>query len=346
MQLAKLYSRELYLPWLQTLIDYGDDVEVKGRPTKEILNAVSVVTAPWHHCILLPSRRWNPFLALSEALWILAGRNDVAALAPYNSHITDYSDDGNTLYGAYGARIYHQIDPLIERLHKDPNDRRAVLQIWDNSGWSDWSDGPNAPYKICKEDLETESKDPPCNNMVYFKLRDNKLHMTVINRSNDIHYGLFAVNLPTFGILQSYIAARLGVDMGTQTHFSNSLHVYTDEPRVVEITERMLYNEPEDMPVYPEHQKIFTNLTYVKSHLEFAGWCSVILDELLKEDDAGFAYPNLYPRFFEFAVKFLWAYKTRHFEADYFMARWPEYADWILSADLFLDKVWKKSRAV
>src|SRR6185436_13682551 len=99
--LSKIQPRSAYIPWLQQLVDFGDPVEVKGRPTLELLNTVTEITNPSDHCILLPSRRWNPFLALSEALWILAGRDDISALVPYNSHIVDYSDDGVTLYGAY-----------------------------------------------------------------------------------------------------------------------------------------------------------------------------------------------------------------------------------------------------
>lgn len=327
--LQKKQSRSAYLPWLQQLVDYGEPVEVRGHKTLEFLNTITEISEPWHHCILIPSRRWNPFLALSEALWILAGRDDVAALRPYNSHIGDYSDDNVSLYGAYGKRIYHQIDPLIERLKKDPSDRRAVLQIWDQRsyGFDDFG----------FDDLTTESKDPPCNNMVYFKLRQNKLHMTVINRSNDLHFGLFAVNLPTFGILQSYIAARLGVEMGTQTHFSNSLHVYTDEKRAAEITDRMLYRETEDMPVYPAHELVFRPKQFIPSmgHPDFAEVCSAILDN---------HWHPLGTTFHEFAWEFLKQYRNHEWHPDDLPHK-DQYFDWILSADVFLSKVWGKSYA-
>lgn len=318
------YSRNLYIPWLQEIADFGDVVNVRGHTTIEYLNCVTEVTQPWHHCILLPSRRWNPFLALSEALWILAGRNDVAALKPYNSHISDYSDDGITLYGAYGKRIYNQIDPLIERLRKDPNDRRAVLQIWDQHEYGD---------------LNVQSKDTPCNNMVYFKLRQNKLHMTVINRSNDLHFGLFAVNLPTFGILQSYIAARLGVDMGTQTHFSNSLHIYADEPRAMAITERMLIDEPEDMPAYPKHELVFTSNKWLSAetgkHEGFASACSAALIDV----PIGSGHWDVFP-FLQFAREFLRQYKIHEWHPED-IAYKDRYFDWIVAGSLFIDKVWK-----
>lgn len=314
--LTKKKAQELYTPELHLLDTYGKVVGTRGRETREILDFVSVVEEPWHHCILIPSRRWNPWLAMSEALWILAGRNDTASLLPYNSHINDYSDDGAHMYGAYGARIFGQIDELIERLRKDPNDRRAVLQIWD------------------RDDLTVESKDPPCNNTVYFKLREEKLHMTVICRSNDIHFGLFAVNLPTFGILQEYIASRLGVGIGNQTHLSNSLHVYTDDKRAVEITDRMLHTDHgANMLPYPEHTQVFypSELKNIHSHESFAEMCSAVLD--------GEPSPRSLPVFLAYAVRYLKAYKNHELpQVDSF----PEFADWTLAAKTFAANVWTK----
>jgi thymidylate synthase len=337
--LKRKLARELYLPELQELVDFGQTVATHNGRTSELLDYVSEIEEPWHHCILVPSRQWNPWLAMSEALWILAGRDDVAALKPYNSHIDDYSDDGVHLYGAYGARIFEQIDPLIERLRKDPNDRRAVLQIWDNH--EDLRDNfITAPLNLLtKFDLTTNSKDPPCNNMVYFKLRDGKLHMTVICRSNDIHWGLFAVNIPTFGILQEYIAARLGVGIGHQTHVSNSLHVYTDNKQAAEITDRMLYRESEDLPEYPEHAKFFEpsdeffkNMnSWPHPHESFAKMCSEIIDGTFLGSGA--------PASFYFAKRFLKEYRDRTFDG---VANLPEFSDWTMAGKLFTDRVWKK----
>lgn len=328
--LVKTHARDLYLPWLQQLVDEGDPVDVRGRKTTEFLDCISVVTEPQHHCILIPSRRWNPWIAMSEALWILAGRNDVAALKPYNQNITEFSDDGITLYGAYGARIFDQIDEVIHRLQKDPSDRRAVLQIW---GYNQEFINSKGDW-IFHNDLNTNSKDPPCNNMVYFKLRDNKLHMTVMCRSNDIHWGLFAVNLPTFGILQEYIAARLGVELGHQIHLSNSLHVYTDDERAVKITNRMLYDEPEDMPKYPSHSVTFAIHEFkdILVHRHFAAMCSDVLDDVPPE------LGRPLPLFLAFAKMFLQDYKRRELR-DY--SSFPEFQDWVLAAKIWEEKVWR-----
>lgn len=326
--LSTKYARDIYIPELQTILQHGEEVEVRGRYTKELLNFATEIYQPQHHCILIPSRRWNPWIAMSEALWILAGRNDVVALKPYNSHISDYSDDGVSLYGAYGARIYDQIDNVIERLQKDPSDRRAVLQIW---GYNQEFVNSRGDW-IWRYDLTFDTKDPPCNNLVYFKLRQNKLHMTVINRSNDIHWGLFAVNIPTFGILQEYIAARLGVELGTQTHFSNSLHVYTDEPQAVAITERMLADK-EELPVYPEHELFLKSDDYPGGicHYDFAEVCGAILDN---------HWHPLGTKFHAFALDFLKQYREHNWHPEDIIHA-NEHQDWILAGQLFVDQVWK-----
>ena len=50
--------------------------------------------------------------------------------------------------------------------------------------------------------------------------------MLVINRSNDIVWGMLNVNIVTFTLLQEYIAARLGIKMGKYTVMSDNAHIY------------------------------------------------------------------------------------------------------------------------
>lgn len=317
------YARDIYHAELNQLVDHGNPVDVRGRKTLETLDYVTEVIEPWHHCILLPARRWNPWLAMSEALWIMSGRNDIAPIQPYNSRIIEFSDDGATLFGAYGERIFSQIEPMIDRLQKDPSDRRAVLSIWETS------------------DLKAVTKDPPCNNLLYFKLRDGRLYMTVICRSNDIHWGLYAVNLPTFGMLQVYLAARLGVGVGHQTHLSNSLHVYTDEPQAQAITERMLHTDTgSDRPLYPSHKLIFEpeQFSHTTTHYDFASWCDEVLDP-----DIDFKLPSL--PFLEFANDFLKQYRHHEWHPRD-MRHNRAHEDWCKAGFLFTDAVWKKGANV
>src|SRR5438876_10936167 len=46
------------------------------------------------------------FSCLGELLWYLAGNGDLNFIAYYLSHYAQESDDGETVYGAYGPRLF------------------------------------------------------------------------------------------------------------------------------------------------------------------------------------------------------------------------------------------------
>lgn len=281
-------------------------VPAKGTTTRELINAITEISEPQHRIQFVPGRRMNPWLALSEGLWLLAGRNDVAALQPYSGGIVKFSDDGRTLYGAYGYRLAAQIPDLIRRLEIDPYDRRAVLVVWR------------------PDDLTVDSNDPPCNDLIMFKVREGALHMTVCNRSNDLHWGLHAVNLPQFSMLQEYIASRLGVRMGTQTHLSQSLHIYETGPQA-KITKRMMDARYEPY-AHIDNAPIFPHISY--DHKEFRDACSAVLDDHTEmPHPPGWTVP-----FLEFAHDFLRAYREYKQTGEYSLAgvrHANNYAEWI-----------------
>lgn len=176
---------------------------------------------PWERVLFNAQRDANPFFHLFESLWMLAGRNDIAFPAHFVKRMADYSDNGVTQPGAYGHRWRNmphangddQIKTAIERLRKDPDDRRVVLQMWQAS-----------------RDYGTPTKDAPCNTQIYLKVRDDRLQMSVLCRSNDVIWGAYGANAVHFTMLQEYIAAHLGLRMGSFTQFSDSWHVYISGP--------------------------------------------------------------------------------------------------------------------
>ncbi len=180
-------------------------------------------THPRERVLFNAARDANPFFHLYEALWMLAGRNDVGSVAYYAKNMLNYSDDGRTLNGAYGYRwrrgcdnaliqpITDQLDAIVNHLKADPTSRRAVLQMW------------NVEDDLLKID---ESRDVCCNLSVMFSIREGHLDMTVTNRSNDMIWGLLGANYVHFTVLLEYLAARLGAEVGRYHHFSNNLHVY------------------------------------------------------------------------------------------------------------------------
>lgn len=202
----------------------GHTVHSRWGETLEA-SVVSNVLRPAEIVPFAYGRQANHFGMLAEALWVLSDVEEVRLLRTFNDRLSEFSDDGITLYGAYGPRLNRhpdQVREAIRILREDADSRQVVLSIWRPG------------------DLGRKTKDLPCNDMVMFKIRDGKLNMTVMNRSNDIHWGLFGVNMPQFSLLQNHVANMVGVDVGVQSHVSDSLHLYLESDPHRFITDRML----------------------------------------------------------------------------------------------------------
>lgn len=175
------------------------------------------VTSVYRHpeeCVLFdPQRDANPFFHLFEFLWIVAGRSDVRFLQHFVRRMSDYSDDGKTFHGSYGRRLEGAIELCINRLRKNPDDRRAVAPIY-------WP-----------SDTSYDGKDMPCNIAAMFKVRNGALTLTVANRSNDAVYGAYGANVVQFGLLTAYAALAAGYEIGEYSQVSDSLHLYANDPK-------------------------------------------------------------------------------------------------------------------
>lgn len=199
---------------------------------------MTIYTHPLERVLFSPLRDANPFFHLMEALWMLAGRNDVAWPAQFAKQILQYSDDGKTMWGAYGNRWrdwfgHDQIPLIVEELKRNPNSRRAVLAMWDSYMAFELGHGPTErkPYPYESSDLVKAlagGKDVPCNTHVYFDAREGKLNMTVLCRSNDIWWGAYGANAVHFSVLQEYMAFAVGIPVGIYRQFSNNFHLYTN----------------------------------------------------------------------------------------------------------------------
>ncbi len=197
----------------------------EGRPVTQSRNGPVYDLGPACILYLSPAQRVlfdarrdaNPFFHLFEAIWMMAGRRDVAWISQFNGQMRSYSDDGLNFNAAYGYRwrnMRDQVDQLpivAEMLRNDRDTRRAVLNIWD-PGY----------------DLDTGWKDIACNLAVAFKIREGRLDMTVFNRSNDGIWGACGSNVVHFSVLMEWMAAAVGVPMGTYRQVTDSLHFYID----------------------------------------------------------------------------------------------------------------------
>lgn len=175
----------------------------------------TVYACPAERVLFHAGRDANPVFHLMESIWMLAGRNDVAFLQQFNQRMGDFSDDGKTFNAAYGHRWRvhfgrDQLHEVVKLLRRDPQTRQAVVQIWDSA------------------DLNRKTRDKACNTQVVFDVRQDRLNMTVFNRSNDLWWGAYGANAVHFSVLQELVAAATGHRIGVYRQVSNNLHLYTE----------------------------------------------------------------------------------------------------------------------
>lgn len=246
---SSINLQDVFKTALYDLMTEGMIASPRGMETREFVPAVFEVKNPRSRFITLESRRMNPFYGIIETLWYLNGDNNVERLVPYNKAMAKFSDDGKTLSGAYGARLIKknqdlnksQFGLVYDKLKEDPSSRQAVSIIWDP--WRDYA----------------KTKDVPCTIGFIFTIRENKLNMTTIMRSNDIVLGT-TYDVFAFTIFQEFLARKLGVGLGTYTHLANSFHVY--EMHYNKAWEMIRDNTPAAlMPEMPETSwKMFESL--------------------------------------------------------------------------------------
>lgn len=100
----------------------------------------------------------------------------------------------------------NQVRFVIDELRRNPNSRRAVIDVRNNI-----------------EDVYSD--DPACLQHIQLFIRDGKLDCSVLFRSNDAVKACF-MNAFALICLQKRIANELGVEVGTYTHRANSFHAY------------------------------------------------------------------------------------------------------------------------
>jgi len=152
------------------------------------------------------------FSCLGELLWILSGSNALGFITHYIADYKKSSDDGLTIFGAYGPRMFgrrpnDQLSRVISSLRNKPDSRQAVVQLFDRS------------------DTLKPHKDIPCTCTLQFVVRDNRLHMLTSMRSNDAWLGL-PHDVFAFTMIQELVARSLGIELGEYRHAVGSLHLY------------------------------------------------------------------------------------------------------------------------
>lgn len=176
---------------LSQVFRFGDRVKPRDMLIFEIMAYQSILSMATP-IIQNPNRKLGYKFMAAEAAWILSGDNRVKTIAPYSRVISQFSDDGEKFFGAYGPKIVGQLPYVIEMLQKDPDTRQALINIWRES--------------------PPPSKDIPCTTSLQFLIRNNHIHCVATMRSSDLWlghvYDIFNFSCVAFFILLSLNTAR------------------------------------------------------------------------------------------------------------------------------------------
>ncbi len=205
---------------LEELLKRPMAVKARRGEFSEIIGAMLHLSNPRSR--LSKSRgRGKIFSAIGEYLWYMAGSNSLEFIAYYLPRYADESEDGLTIHGAYGPRLYrmhgkiNQLDKVIALLRENPTSRRAVIQLFD------------------AKDIAGEYKEIPCTCTLQFLIRDDRMNLVVNMRSNDANLGL-PHDVFAFTMLQEIMARALGVEVGEYWHSVGSLHLYEKDKKAAQ----------------------------------------------------------------------------------------------------------------
>lgn len=194
----------VWLALVADLLASQHEASPRGQLTREYLAAQLQFDAQLP-LLSVPARRLNYRFAAAEALWMILGRRDVAPLARVNPKMSQFSDDGATLAGAYGPRFREQLGYALGCLASDDDTRQAVVEIWRPSP---------AP-----------SRDVPCTLSWQFLNRGGALHLIATMRSSDAWLGV-PYDAFSFACVLQFVAGLAGLGPGRVVMNLGSSHLY------------------------------------------------------------------------------------------------------------------------
>ena len=192
----------------------------RGMEVREIRDCSLEIQDPMQN-IYTNKFRSSPLKYIAaELLWYFSGTDDPTYIENYaslwkNLHNEDgtvNSAYGNLLFSDYNEHGFTQYNWVLKSLIRDKDSRQAFMHF-------------NKP-----KHQFLENKDQVCTLQSLFHIRENKLHMTLTMRSNDVILG-FMTDWAFFSILHYHTYLHLknyypDLQMGSYTHISHSMHLY------------------------------------------------------------------------------------------------------------------------
>jgi thymidylate synthase len=199
-----------YVDLVNHVLKHGESAAPRGLNTLEIEDATIHISNAVNALPIGVNRGTVPGIGAVEACQLLSGTSFPKLVVDIGPQFANYAEDDGMFHGSYGTRTKGQYDVVVDRLKKDPDTRQAVVTIWN-------------PVR----DMLEKKRDYPCTILHQFRIRKNRLNMSVYMRSNDVWLGA-AYDFFQFTRVQMAIASILGIAPGSYAHHVGSLHIYEE----------------------------------------------------------------------------------------------------------------------
>ena len=189
---------------VKTVLEKGHTIETEdGEATVECEGLAVTVANPMTEPMVSPASRFGRRFMEQYAADLLHGSDSIFEY-DYHGRLFDW---GERLTSVEGADVHvDQVAYIVKKLMESPMSRRALAITWN---------------PIVDESLD----ECPCLQLVQCLIRENKLQMNVVFRSNDM-LSAAGANMFALAKLQEAIASQLGLICGSYTHISLIPHIY------------------------------------------------------------------------------------------------------------------------
>ena len=161
------------------------------------------------------ARKLNVDYIKKEFLWYLKGDKKDISICEHASLWKKMVKADGTINSNYGRYIFgemDQFDNVVKILTEDKDSRKASIVI------------------LTESHLKSGDYDTPCTYSMNFRIRENKLNMTVRMRSQDAIYGM-ASDVPCFSFIHEMMWITLKeiypeLEYGMYHHSADSFHCY------------------------------------------------------------------------------------------------------------------------
>lgn len=201
---------------LHRLKAHGTRITIRGQEVLE-LEDFSYTFEPYVRFMNFKARCLNLDYIKAELRWYLRGDPTDRSIGDHAKLWIGLFDEQGRVNSNYGYYLFrqHQVLGVIDQLRLDRHSRRASAVI------------------LQRNHLRPDNLDVPCTYGMNFRIRDDRLRLSVHMRSQDAIWGL-GNDLPFFSLVQEIVATLLNVQVGRLHLAVDSFHIYRRHWRMLD----------------------------------------------------------------------------------------------------------------